>query len=370
MIPLCKPYINEKEFEYVEKVLKSGWLADGPINREFEKQFAEYIGVKHAVCMNSATSALFIVLKALDITGEVIIPSFTFSATANAIVTAGATPVFVDIDFKTGNIDVAKIKAAVTEKTQAIMPVHLAGQSCNMDALMRICREDNLHLIEDSAEAIGAHYKGRKTGSFGIGCFSFFPVKNMTTGEGGMLTTNDNALAQKIQTLVAHGIPRHIQKNPKKFWERSSHEAGYNFRLSSILAAIGLVQLNKLDTMNAMRQKNATYLNQNLDKENVEVPYLADGCDHVYQMYTIRVAPEIRDELVHFLREREICASVHFDPPVHEQKFYKGWYKSEGLEQTEKLARSIITLPMFPQMTPHQLEKITNTVNNFFQKNK
>jgi len=372
MIPLCTPSLSEKELHAIKEVLSSGWLADGPKNREFEKLFAKYIGVKHAISMNSCTSALFVALVASDITGEVIIPSFTFSATANTVVTAGATPIFADVNFADGNIDVTKLEALITNKTQAIMPVHYSGMSCDMDALVALCEKYDLVLIEDSAEAIGATYNGKRTGSFGIGCFSFFPTKNLTTGEGGMLTTNDDELADKINTLIAHGIPRGKKKDPAKPWTRSAHLAGYNFRLSSILAAIGVVQMSKIDKMNAARQSHASYLNRALDTHHVTIPTVPENKSHVYQMYTIRVATEIRDALVHNLNNNGIGASVHFDPPVHLQHYYRDYHPvaPTALLETERLYKSIVTLPMYPDLTQEQLDKIANAVNSFFKNHK
>lgn len=364
MIPLCRPSIGPDEFKKIQEVLESGWLTHGPFNEEFEELFAKYIGVSNAQTINSCASALFIVLKALNITGEVIIPSFTFVATAHAVVLAGAKPVFADIDYKSGNITAQTIEPLINSKTEAIMPVHFAGQSCKMDEIIKLCDKYKLALIEDSAEAIGATYDHKKTGSFGIGCFSFFPTKNMTTGEGGMVTTNDKSLAHKIKVLISHGIDK--TTNTKFNWQREAVTAGYNLRMSGILAGLGIVQLQKLDQMNNKRREHAKYLSDNLS-ERIETPTETANCHHVYQMYTIKVRPEIRNELVEELKKNGVGASVHFSPAVHQQKYYKN-YSHGDLSNTEKLASSIITLPMFPDLTKNDLDYIINQTNEIYKK--
>lgn len=370
MIPLCRPSIGPEELNKIEEVLKSGWLTHGPYNEEFERLFAEYIGVSYAQTINSCASALFIVLKALNITGEVIIPSFTFVATAHAVILAGATPVFADVDYQSGNITAQTIEPLITDKTEAIMPVHFAGQSCEMDDIMELCRKHKLALIEDSAEAIGATYKNQKTGSFDsglpshAGCFSFFPTKNMTTGEGGMITTNDKDLAHKIKILISHGIDKTAKT--KFNWQREAITAGYNLRMSGILAGLGIVQLKKVDALNNRRREHAKYLSANL-KEGILTPTETKDCEHVYQMYTIKVRPEIRNAMVEELKNSGLGASVHFSPAVHQQDYYKN-YKHQGLPNTEKLAESIITLPMFPDLTKDDLDYIIEQTNKIAKK--
>ncbi|MDO8669168.1 MAG: DegT/DnrJ/EryC1/StrS family aminotransferase [Candidatus Buchananbacteria bacterium] len=364
MIPLCRPSIGQDEFKKIQEVLISGWLTHGPFNEEFEESFAKYIGVGYAQTINSCASALFIALKALNITGEVIIPSFTFVATAHAVVLAGAKPVFADVDYNSGNITAQMIEPLITDKTQAVIPVHFSGQSCKMDEIVELCEKHKLVLIEDSAEAIGATYKNRKTGSFGIGCFSFFPTKNMTTGEGGMITTNDAELAHKIKVLISHGIDK--TTNTKFPWQREAVTAGYNLRMSGILAGLGMIQLQKLDQMNAKRREHAKYLSDNLSGD-IETPKETNGCHHVYQMYTIKVKPEIRNAMVEELKKSGIGVSVHFSPAVHQQAYYKN-YNHENLANTQKLSESIITLPMFPDLTKDDLDYIIKQTNDIFKK--
>lgn len=371
-IPLSKTFIDDKEHKAVDAVLNSGWLTHGPKNKEFEEKFARYIGSKYALSMNSCASALFVVIKTLGIKGEVILPSFTFVASSNAVVAAGAKPVFAEIDFATGNIDPNDIEKKITKNTEAIMPVHFAGQACKMDKIIEIAKKHKLYVIEDSAEAIGATFKNKKTGSFTIGCFSFFPTKNITTGEGGMVTTNDKNLLTQIQTLVGHGISKSTSQRIKaaKPWFRSATMAGYNFRMSNLLAAIGVEQMSKIDKMNNMRRKQAAYLTKHLkDISEIETPTEAKDCKNVYQMYTIKLKRGNRDEFVRKLKQNGIEASVHFDPPVHLQTFYmKNYgYKKGDLPITEKLSKSIVTLPMYPGMTKKQLDYMIKLIKNIIQ---
>jgi perosamine synthetase len=369
MIKLCIPDIRQPEIDAAVEVLNSGWLAHGPYNKKFEEAFAEYVAVKHAITCNSCTSALGLVLQALEITGEVIIPSFSFAATANAVVTTGATPRFVDIHYNTCNIDPQKIRQAITPATQAIIVVHFGGQCCQMDAVEEIAKERGLHLIEDSAETLGGTYHGRQAGSFGHGCFSFFPTKNITSGEGGMITTNDDAMARNIRALIGHGMDSSTYEREKAEmpWFRSAIKPGYNFRMSNVLAAIGYEQMKRLDEMNAARQRHASYLIKGLKEiSKLDLPYTQDGCNHVYQMFTIKVDPSIdRVAFVKFLNEQGIGASVHFYPPIHEQGYYKEHteWQADSLEVTADVARRIVTLPLFPTISTRELDEIISTVD-------
>ena len=367
-IPLCIPNIGNEEIRELKKVLKSHWLAHGPKNEEFEREFANYIGTKRAVTLNSCTSALFLAILAQDITEEIILPSFTFVASANAIVTAGAKPIFVDINPDDFCIDHKEIEKRITKNTQAIMVVHYAGQSCQMDKIINIAGKYNLKIIEDSAQAIGATYNNRKTGSWATGCFSFFPTKNITTGEGGMITTNDDTFADKVKAMASHGIPGTTlsRKDTKKPWEREAIYAGYNFRMSNILAAIGVEQLKKLDEMNKKRRENAFYLNNKLSGiDEIIVPLESQDCYHTYQMYVIRLKDSsLRDNLLFKLKSYGIGASVHYDPPVHLHPYYMKNFGSKvgDLAVTEEVCKSAITLPMFPQLKKQQLKKIVQTL--------
>lgn len=367
-IPLCRPFIGKEEFRAVEDVLKSGWLTHGPKTTEFENMFADYLGVKNAVAMNSCTSALFLAILAHNIKGDVLVPSFTFVASANAIKTAGAKPVFVDINYHDCNVNPDLLEDYITPDTEALMVVHYAGQCCDMDKISAFVKKHNVVLIEDSAETIGGTFNARKSGSWGIGCYSFFPTKNITTGEGGMLTTNDDEVANKVRTLVNHGIDKstYQRERDKKNWFRAATLFGFNFRLSNILAAIGVEQMKKLDEMNSLRRQHSSYLIEQLrDVEGIDLPFEKQNCKHVYQMFTIKVKKGCRDDLVLRLKKHGIEASVHFDPPVHLHPAYADYINCQ-LSITEKMAKTILTLPMFPGLTRSELDHIMSVIKEFY----
>ena len=360
-VPLCRASLGAEELELVAEVLRSGWLAHGPMNKRFEELFAAFLGVRHAVTMNSCTSALELAVKGLGLGGEVILPSFTFVASANALVTTGCTPVFVDVDHATRNVTAQAIEAAITPRTEAVLVVHYAGLSCDMDAIAEVAGRHGLAIIEDSAETIGGTCRGRVAGSLGVGCFSFFPTKNITTGEGGMLTTNDDALAARVRALCAHGISkdtldRQAQARP---WRRDASLAGHNYRLSNILAALGVAQMGKVGRLNASRRALAALYAAQLADAPLGLPVEPEGFEHVYQMYTVTVPGARRDEVLTARRGNGVEASVHFDPPVHLHAYYREHFPAAApLPVTEDLAASIMTLPMFPDMTPEQVETV------------
>ncbi len=366
MIPLSRPFLDERESRAVLAVLESGWLAEGPKNAELEGLLASYIGVREAVSLNSCTSALFLALKAQDLRGEVILPSFTFVATANAVVTAGARPVFADVEPDTLNLDPADVERRITSRTQALLPVHFGGQSCDMEAILGIARRHGLAVIEDSAETLGGKYRGRMAGGFATGCFSFFPTKNITTGEGGLLTTDDAELAARVRALAGHGIPRSTcgKEKSDRPWHRSAALPGYNFRMSGLLAAIGVEQVRKVEAMNSLRRSHARRLSERLARvEEVVLPVERPDCEHVYQMYTIRLRTLERDSFLLRLRGMGIGASAHFDPPVHLQDHYRrAGYGDARLPVTEEAARTIVTLPMFPQLREEEIDRIARSV--------
>ncbi len=356
MINMAKPLIGDEEKRAVLEVLDSGILAQGPRVKAFEEAFAGMCGTKYAIATTSGTTALHVAVLAHKIGegDEVITSPFTFIASANSILYAGARPVFVDIDPKTFNIDPSKIEAAITPRTKAIMPVHLFGLCSDMDAIMEIAKRHNLAVIEDACQSHGATYKGKKAGSFGTGTFSLYPTKNMTSGEGGMITTQDQAYADECKVIRQHGMRVRYYHD----------ELGFNFRMTDVLAAIGLEQLKKLDGFNTKRIANARFLSQHL--KGVQTPYVPAECEHVYHQYTIRVSGGKRDALREHLKSCGVGSEVYYPVPVHQQSFYvKELGYSGSFPEAEKAAQEVLSLPVHPALTQADLETIVNSVNSF-----
>jgi dTDP-4-amino-4,6-dideoxygalactose transaminase len=366
-IPLCVPALGDEEIEAVSEVLRSGWLAHGPKNREFEQRFCKLLGVRHAVSMNSCTSALFAALLALRLRGEVIAPSFTFVATVNSILLAGATPVLVDVN-DDGNLHPGAVEAAITPRTEALMVVHFAGLPADMRALGALAERHGLRVIEDSAECLGATCHGVQAGSHDVGCFSFFPTKNVTTGEGGMLATDDDEVARRVRRLCAHGIDSTTfeRERAERPWVRIASEAGLNFRLSNALAAIGVEQMKKLPALNRARSELAErYLRQRREVPGLRCPRVPAGFTCSWQMFTVQVDPSQRNDLLHHLRARGIGASVHFEPAVHEQEAYRELRRGGSLANTERIVRSILTLPIYPGMSEEDVDYVCEQIRAF-----
>lgn len=353
MIPISKPIIGEEEKAAVLGVLESGMLAQGERTAEFEERFADICGVKHAIAVSSGTTALHLALLANDIGegDEVITTPFTFMATASAILFTGAKPVFVDIDEETFNIDPALIEASITPRTKAILPVHLYGQMSDMDQIQKIADQFGLRLIEDACQAVLATYNGRFAGSIGTGTFSFYATKNMMTGEGGMITTNDEAIAENCKMLRSHGMKHQYH-----------HEVlGFNFRLTDIQAAIGLVQLDRLAELTAKRKVNAAFFNSKI--ESVITPKVRDGYGHVWHQYTVRVDERKRDEAMERLNEAGIGSRVYYPIPLHKQNSLREFVDEISLPVTERIANQVLSLPVHPQLTDDELERIVAEVN-------
>jgi perosamine synthetase len=365
-VPLCKPEVGEDEIAAIREVFAEGSLSHGPKVGAFEAAFARKIGVAHAIAANSWTSASFLVCQYIRETlgpGDVIIPSFTFVASANTVVGGGLTPVFADVDWATGEVTAETLAAAMTPRTRAIMVVHYAGRPCDMPSIMRFARERNLFVIEDSAECLGAAVGGRQAGSFATGIFSFYATKNITTGEGGMVTTDDAALADWLRVRLAHGVKKgsYSRDGVSQGWYRNAIAAGHNFRLSNFQAAMGLVQLEKLEGMNARRHAVARAYDAALAGiPGVERPELLPVAEHSYQMYAIKVPAERRDRVLIGLQQAGIGASAHFDPPVHWQTAYSA--PPVSLPVTERLSRSVITLPISSVQTPEQTARVVDAL--------
>jgi dTDP-4-amino-4,6-dideoxygalactose transaminase len=355
MIPIARPQIGEAEKKAVLEVLDSGMLVQGPRVKRLEERFAEVCGTRYAIATSSGTTALHIALLAHDIGpgDEVITTPFTFIATVNPILFVGAKPVFVDIEEETFNINPALIEAAVTPRTRAIIPVHLYGYPCDMDAVMEIARRHDLVVIEDAAQAVSATYKGRPTGSFGTGCFSLYATKNVMSGEGGMITTDDEKLAERCRLLRSHGMRR-----------RYHYESlGYNFRMSDLHAAIGLAQMDRLEEFTAKRRANAAYLSAHI--ESVVAPRVREGYEHVWHQYTVRVdGGRDRDAAVRQLNEAGVGTGIFYPVPAHHHDYMRDVVGEVSLPVTERLAGEVISLPVHPGLSQADLETIVAEVNS------
>lgn len=359
MISIAKPIIGEEEKKAVLEVLDSGIIAQGPRVKKFENGFAEMCGVKHAIATTSGTTALHMALLAHNIGpgDEVITSPFTFIASANSVLFVGAKPVFVDIDPKTFNMDVSQIEAAITPKTKAILPVYLYGLCCDMDVIMSIAKKHNLIVIEDACQAHGSEIKGKRAGSFGTGTFSLYPTKNITSAEGGMITTNDDVIMEKCRVIRNHGMRR-----------RYYHDVlGYNFRMTDVHAAIGNAQLAKLDMFNNKRKENANYYDLNL--KGVTIPFVPDGYTHVFHQYTIRVPEGKRGDLRAFLKENDIGSEIYYPVPIHKQGFYMEMFGDDKTyPEADFAATEVLSIPVHPSLSKDDLEKVASSINKFIAK--
>ena len=355
-IPAAKPIIGDEERAAVDAVLKSGMVAQGPQVAAFEEEFSEHLTPgAAAVAVNSGTSALHLGLLAAGIGqgDEVIVPSFTFAATGNSVAITGATPVFADIEDDYFCLDPESIKASITDKTKAIMPVHLYGHPANMEEIQKIADEHGLLVFEDAAQAHGASLHGKQVGTFGtFAGFSLYPTKNMTSGEGGMVTTSDETVARNVRLLRNQGMEKRY----------ANELVGLNNRMTDIHAAIGRVQLTKVGGWTKQRQENAKFLDQNL--EGVVVPPVAEGAVHVYHQYTIRVQGTDRDRFMEALRdEYQIGSGVYYPIPNHRLPSLAPYAPGLDLPATEKAAREVVSLPVHPSLCQADLERIVTAVN-------
>ena len=361
MINIASPKMGPEEKKAVMEVLDSGMLAQGPKVKEFEEAFAEFCGVKHAIATTSGTTALHTALLANKIGpgDEVITSPFTFIASANSILFVEAKPVFIDINPETFNLDVDLIEGSITSKTKAIMPIDLFGLCAEMDQIMVLAEKYNLAVIEDACQSHGASIQGKMAGAFGTGTFSLYPTKNMTSGEGGMITTDDQDIADDARVIRQHGMRRRYYHD----------ELGYNFRMTDVLAAIGNEQLKKLPGFNKKRQENAAYLSERLS-EKVVIPFVPEGYEHVFHQYTIRVSGGKRDALIKYLRDNEIGSGVYYPVPIHKQTYYvNDLGYDQTLPESELAAEEVVSLPIHPGLTQVDLDFIVSAVNDFFAEN-
>jgi dTDP-4-amino-4,6-dideoxygalactose transaminase len=359
MINLSQPVISTKEKQAVLHVLSSGQLAQGAYVHEFEEEFAQYIGTGYAVATSSGTTALYLCLLALGIGrgDEVITTPFSFIASSNAILYTGARPVFVDIDETTYNLNPDLIRKKIGKKTKAILPVHLFGLPANMPVISRIAKHYGLSVVEDACQAHGASINKQKAGTFGdAAAFSFYPTKNMTTGEGGMITTNNKKLADTLRLLRNHGMRK-----------RYIHDVlGFNFRMGEINAALGINQLPKLDMFNNKRQKNAATLSKYLSEvKELHLPHVPGNYVHVFHQYTVmlgRDSGKRRDILTQELLQKGIMTGIYYPEPIYTQKIYRQLGYRERLPVAERVASTVFSLPVHPKILKRQLQYIAESV--------
>lgn len=360
-IPIARPLITDEEKRRVMEVLESGQLVAGPRVREFEQAFSAYLGAAHGVATSSGTTALLVALDAAGVgPGDAVVTSpFSFVATANAILHRGARPVFADIDPLTYNLDPAAVAAALarTPEARALLPVHLYGLACQMDALGRLAEAHHLVVVEDAAQAHGAEFRGRRAGTFGAaGIFSFYPSKNLTTGEGGMIVTDHAPLAERARVLVDCGQT-----------SRYVYEAlGSNYRMTEIAGALGTVQLAHLDARNARRRQNAARLGAGLaDLDWLALPVEPPGCVHVYHQYTLRV-PRVRDRLIQHLASCGIDSRVYYPQPIHHSPLYRRLgYGDVRCPEAERAAREVVSIPVHPSLSEAEIDRIVQAVRRF-----
>ncbi|MFX1535212.1 MAG: DegT/DnrJ/EryC1/StrS family aminotransferase [Promethearchaeota archaeon] len=370
-IPFYIPWITTQDKKAVSRALKSRWLTGGPLAAQFEKQFANYVGIKHAVSVNSCTAALHLAMRVLKIKSgdEVIVPDITFAATANAPLFVGATPIFADIDEKTFNISPKDLLNKITPKTKAVIPVHYAGQPCDMKELMEIAEDYKIHIVEDCAHSLGAEYKGEKTGSFGVfGCFSFYPTKIITTLEGGMITTNDENFAKKLRVLREHGMSKTaLDRELGSELYYDVVDLGYNYRLTEVQSALGISQLKRVEEGIRRRIEAANYYEELLKLDGMVLPYKAFDRSHVFHLYVIKVEKErfgvTRDELFEKLSDNGVGVSLHYTP-LHQLSFYKKFLltKMNKFPVAERVYNQILSLPLYPTITKKDIDFVAKNL--------
>lgn len=372
-VPFHKPYISKEEIDEVINCLKDGWITMGQRTVEFEKEFSQYIGCKNSIAVNSCTSALHLALRVIGLkeNDEVIVPTLTFTATGEVVCYFKAKPVLVDVEEKTHNIDVNKIEKQITKKTKVIIPVHYGGQSCDMDEIIEIARKYNIYVIEDAAHALPSLYKGKKIGTIGdITCFSFYATKTLTTGEGGMITTENENWTKKIKILRLHGISEDAWKRYSKegSWYYEVVELGYKYNTTDINSALGLSQLKKVEIMWKEREKIAQrYNNAFRNSEFLEIPYIKPDRETSWHLYVIKLNLEMlkidRNEFIEKLKNKNIGTSVHFIPLYRHPYYLKNFtYNIKDFPVSEKIYPKIVSLPIYPGMTEKHIDYVIDVI--------
>ena len=379
MIPFHKPYITIDEITEVLDSLKSGWITMGPKTIEFENKFKEYLGAKNAVSMNSCTACLHLALKAIGIkeSDEVIVPTVTFTATAEVVTYFKATPVLVDVEADTFNIDTSLIERKITKKTKAIMPVHFAGQLCDMDEILDIAGRYSLMVIEDAAHAMPASYKNRKVGTIGdISCFSFYATKSLTTGEGGMATTENDEWADSMRVSRLHGISKDAWKRytSEGSWYYEVESAGYKYNMTDIQAAMGLAQLRKIDWMWQKRKEIAdSYTDAFESRDDIAVPSVKIDRESGWHLYVVKLNLDAlsigRNQFIEELKKRGVMTSVHFIP-LHKHPYYMNAFNFDRRDfpAAEAVYERIISLPIYPGMSNEDVGHVIYAVDDVLQR--
>ena len=372
-VPYYSPWITKNDESYMLKALHQRWLTNGPFLKKFENKISNVLKCKSASGVGSATQALHLSLRALGIKegDEVIVPTFTFVASANAALYCNAKPILTDVDNDTFTIIPSEIEKNITKNTKAIIVVHYGGQSCDMDSILSISKKYDIPIVEDCAHALGAKFKKNFCGTIGkVGCFSFYPTKVITTGEGGALTTNNSKINKKINLLRSQGMDFSAEFREKTSkWKYDILDLGYNYRLDEIRSALGYSQISRLGTINKMRKKIAKIYDRELSKINgIIIPKIASNRNHIYHLYTIKVEKNYhltRDQLFENLSKNGIGSSVQYTP-VHELSFYKNRfkYKNNDFPNSTTLKSKILCLPIFPQMTEKQIKKVISVIGN------
>ncbi len=377
-IPFALPSIGEEEINEVVDTLRKGWLTTGEKTALFEQRFKEYIGAEAAIAVNSCTAALHLALVVANIQpgDEVITTPFTFAATGEVITYLGAKPIFVDIDQATYNIDPKKIEEKITTRTKAIIPVHFAGLPCEMDEIMAIAKKHNLIVIEDAAHAVGATYKGKKIGTIAdMTAFSFYATKNLATGEGGMITTDNTKFDERLRILRLHGISKDAWKRYTQAgsWKYEILEQGYKYNLTDVASAIGIHQLAKLNEFNAIREKYAQiYTEAFRSIPEITLQEVTPYSKHAWHLFTICLDQSLdRDNVIEELKKRQIGASVHFIP-LHLHPFYRKQhgYKKGDFPVAEKVSEGIISLPLYPAMSQEEITYVADAVKEIIETNR
>lgn len=371
-IPYGRQCIEEDDIEAVVEVLRSDYVTTGPAVAEFEKSVAEYTGAKYAVAVSNGTAALHVACLAAGIKegDEVITTPITFAASSNCVLYCGAKPVFADIEPDTYNIDPAKIEEKITSKTKAIIAVHFTGQPCKMDEINEIAKKHNLIVIEDAAHGLGADYKGKKVGSISdMTTFSFHPVKHITTGEGGMVTTNSKELYDRIILFRSHGITRNerfLEKN-EGGWYYEQLDLGYNYRITDIQCALGISQMKKLDRFVERRREIAKRYNEAFsDVKGIQIPKQEADCHNSWHLYVIQVLDKDRKEVFDTLRSKNIGVNVHYIPVYKHPYYQKNGYERVCCKNAEQYYANAISIPMYPLLSKEEQEYVIETIKEVF----